>query len=106
MWVLVSMFTLLWFSPVWAADEQIVFTQSANGSRTTRPFTVKDRWEVQWKSDKDLTLFLMDTKGQPIDSLGNSTQAGTGSTYRAEGGIYSLKIISNASWTITVVQLP
>lgn len=103
---LVAMLTLLWFSPAWAAEEQIVQQLSANGSRTIRPFTVNDGWEVRWKTDKDVDIYLVDPNGDLVDKLASSDHAGTGSTYHAKGGTYSLKISTRGNWTITVVQLP
>lgn len=89
-----------------AAEEQIIQQLTANGSRTTRPFTVTDGWEVRWTADKDLSVFLLDAQGQPLQALGHSIGEGTGATYHAKGGTYSLSIASNAHWTVTVVQLP
>lgn len=94
---------LLLAATAFAAAEQIIQQLSANGSRTTRPFTIKDGWEVQWKTNKDLSIFLLNGQGQPLEALSNSKGAGTGSTYHAKGGTYSLKILSNAEWTIAVV---
>jgi hypothetical protein len=31
-----------------AGDAQVVQQVSANGQRNLRPFTVKDKWEIQW----------------------------------------------------------
>lgn len=106
---IVGLLTLLIFgllTPAWAADEQIVQQLSANGSRTIRPFTVKDGWEVRWKTDKDVDIYLVDPNGDLVDKLASSDHAGTGSTYHAKGGTYSLKISTRGNWTITVVQLP
>ncbi|MGZ8384172.1 MAG: hypothetical protein ACXWWE_09195 [Nitrospira sp.] len=89
-----------------AAEEAIVQQLTANGSRTTRPFTVKDGWEVRWTATKDLSLFLLDDQGQPLQALGHSLGDAGGATYHAKGGTYSLRISSNAHWTVTVVQLP
>ncbi|MGC4098635.1 MAG: hypothetical protein QM706_16100 [Nitrospira sp.] len=89
-----------------AADEQIIQELTANGSRTTRPFTVKDGWEVRWTTTNDLSLFLLDAQGQQLEALGHSIGDAGGATYHAKGGTYSLKILSHAHWTITVVQLP
>ncbi len=89
-----------------AAEEAIVQQLTANGSRTTRPFTVKDGWEVRWTTTNDLSLFLLDDQGQPLQALGHSLGDAGGATYHAKGGTYSLRISSNAHWTVTVVQLP
>ena len=97
---------LLLASVVLAADEQIVVELAGNGSRTTRPFTVKDGWEVRWTATSGLTVFLLDAQGQPLEELGHSMGDAGGATYYAKGGTYSLRIASNAHWTVTVVQLP
>ena len=94
-------------SPSWAADEQVVFTQSANGSRSTRPFTVKDRWEVRWDAKDDrFSVTLFSATGEILDSLASQRKPGAGSTFYPKGGSYFLKVISGDDWTITVVQLP
>lgn len=91
---------------VLAADEQIVVELTGNGSRTMRPFTVNDGWEVRWTATNELTVFLLDAQGQPLEALGHSMGDAGGATYHAKGGTYSLRIASNAHWTVTVVQLP
>lgn len=97
---------LICTAPAWSAEEQIVFTQSANGSRTTRPFTVADGWEVRWKADRSISIFTVARNGEAIAEIGSASAPGSGSTYQAKGGTFSLQIISGANWTITVVQLP
>jgi hypothetical protein len=89
-----------------AADEQIVMELTGNGSRTTRPFTVKEGWEVRWTATNELTVFLVDAQGQPLEAMGHSMGDAGGATYYAKGGTYSLRIASNAHWSVTVVQLP
>ena len=89
-----------------AEEEQIIQQLTANGSRTTRPFTVKDGWEVRWTTTNNLSLFLLDAQGQPLEALAHSMGDAGGATYHAKGGTYSLRISSNAHWTVTVVQLP
>ena len=98
--------SLLLSGVVLAADEQMVVELTGNGSRTTRPFTVKDGWEVRWTTTNELSLFLIDAQGQPLEALGHSMGDAGGATYYAKGGTYSLRIASNAHWTVTVVQLP
>ena len=88
-----------------AEAEQVIQQLTANGSRTTRPFTVKDGWEVRWTTTNDLSLSLLDAQGQPLETLGHSLGDAGGATYHAKGGTYSLRISSNAHWTVTVVQL-
>lgn len=108
-YVLVLLASLLLLSPSSSADEQVVFTQSANGTRNTRPFTVKDRWELQWETKGErLAIFLFTSEGEPRGMLPIVTQDKPGSdrSYYPKGGAYYLKIVTNSDWTITVVQLP
>lgn len=93
-------------APSWAAEERVAFTQSANGSRYLRPFIVKDHWEARWNSTKEITIWKLNQDGQPLERLAHTNTAGDGATYQAKGGAFSLKIISQGDWTITVVQLP
>lgn len=51
-----------------AAEEEIVQQLTANGSRTTRPFTVKDGWEVRvWSSASDGTYMDLAAKIDAFD---------------------------------------
>lgn len=97
---------LLLTGVAFAAEEQIIAELTDKGSRTTRPFTMTDGWEVRWTATNDLSLFLLDAQGQPLEALGHSLGDAGGTTYHAKGGTYSLTISSNAHWTVTVVQLP
>jgi hypothetical protein len=96
---------LLLAGVVLAADEQMVMEMTGNGSPTTRPFTVKDGWEVRWTATNGLTVFLLDAQGQPLEELGHSMGDAGAATYYVKGGTYSLRIAGNAHWTVTVVQL-
>ncbi|MCS6302323.1 MAG: hypothetical protein H8K07_01455 [Nitrospira sp.] len=96
---------LLFVGATFAADEQVVQQFSANGSRTTRPFTVQDGWEVRWTAEKSIGLFAVNGKGEAVAEIGSSS-AGMGSSYQAKGGTFSIQIMSAGKWTIAVVQLP
>lgn len=92
-----------------AADEQVVFTQAANGTRNTRPFTVADRWELRWdvKGPKlSIFLFMADGERQGLLPIVTQDKAGTGSSYYPKAGSYYLKVLADGDWTISVVQLP
>ncbi len=92
-----------------AADEQIIQKISGNGTRSTRPFTVADRWEIRWEGNGDsLQIYEHRPNGEPVSFAPAATQSkpGTGSTYRPKGGDFYLRILANGDWTITVVQLP
>jgi hypothetical protein len=111
--ILVAMLTFLWFAPAWAAEEQIVFTQSANGTRNTRPFTIKPHWEIRWVSKEGIVVSVVPAdpdQKNPLAKLpiasGTQLTPGDGSTYIERGGKFYLSITSMGDWTITVVQLP
>lgn len=95
-----------------AESGSTVFELSGNGSRNTRPFTVKDHWEIRWSTPGNafaLTIYRADPKDE-LDALGvgsaSQHKPGTGSSYFDAGGHYYLKITSTGDWTITVTQLP
>ena len=53
--------------------EGLVFT--GYGSRTPGLYcerTVKDGWEVRWTATNELSIFLLDAQGQPLEALGHS----------------------------------
>lgn len=63
-----------------ATEEQVIQQLTANGSRTAQPFAVKDGWEMRWTATNDLSLFLLDVQGQPLQALGNSVGDASGAT--------------------------
>lgn len=104
---------LLMVSVALAAEEQIVLSQSANGTRSLRPFEVKPHWEIRWQSGEALavSVFRANMKeNDPLSKLpiasGSQTKGGKGATYIPDGGHYYLQVLSMGDWTITVVQLP
>lgn len=100
---------LLWVAPgAWSGEEAVVFTQSANGTRALRPFTVSGHWEVRWEvAGGPLSVWILDKDGNPIEKAAHTERPGKGSSYYAKPGTYSLRVIGSASeWSITVVQLP
>ena len=92
-----------------AMAEENVFTQSANGTRNTKPFTVKDRWELRWDAKgQKLAVFLFTAEGERQGVLPMVTQdkPGADSSYYPKAGSYYLKVVTDGDWTISVVQLP
>ena len=89
-----------------SAETSTILTESANGTRSLKPFTVGDRWELQWDSSDGLIVWLMDAKGAAVQQLAAQHKPGKGSTFHPTGGSYYLRITSSGDWTITVVQLP
>ena len=89
-----------------AEDEQILLRLSGNGAQMSSLFTAKDHWEVRWKTDKGLSIFTFDSDGNRIAAIAYAEHPGGGSASQEQGGTYSLKIISEGSWNVTVVQHP
>ena len=80
---------------------------SANGQRNLRPFTVKDKWEIQWDSKGTLLTITLFTADGKISSIAASQDGpGSGSSYQPKGGEYFLQVTGTGAWTIKVVQLP
>lgn len=104
-------FTILAFCTSFSAsaEDTVVFELSGNGTRNTRPFTVRDRWEVKWDARTEhLAIHLYTAKGEAQGMLPIATQdgPGRGATFRPDGGSYYLKIIAQGDWSIAIVQLP
>ena len=49
-----------------AAEPPTILTESASGTRSLTPFTVGDRWELQWDSTEGLIVWLMTAKGEAV----------------------------------------
>ncbi len=78
---------------------------SGSGGRNTRPFTVKDSWEIQWDATGDIfqiTLYRSDGEMEGIAA--NQMGAGKGASYQPKGGQYYLGVNSIGNWTIKIVQ--
>ncbi|ULA62939.1 MAG: exported protein of unknown function [Nitrospira sp.] len=100
---------LLSAAPSWAAEEHVIVTKSANGTRNTRPFTVQDRWELRWDAKGQkfaIYLFTADGERQGLLPIVTQDKPGADSSYYPKAGEYYLKIVSDGDWTVTVVQLP
>lgn len=93
--------------PALAAEETVVFEIVGNGQRNTRPFMVKDRWELRWDlRGQTLGITIRDPDGKFVAAGGQQDKQGQGASYQPKGGSYFLEITGVGDWTITVVQLP
>lgn len=102
---------LMCVCPDWAPAEDVkpVFQYSANGTRNTRPFTVQDRWELQWDAKGGklaIFLFTADGERQGVLPIVTQEKSGSGASYYPKGGSYYLKVVTEGDWNITVVQVP
>jgi hypothetical protein len=110
--VLLLLMLLCPLTSVLSAEEVSVLNLSANGARNTRPFSVKDHWEIRWNNADTMLMVtvLRAHANGALESLpvatGSQFKPGVGSTYIEKGGDYYLNINASGDWTITVVQLP
>lgn len=94
-------------SEVVAEDGQVIQQVSANGQRNLRPFTVKDKWEIQWNSKGELlSISIYKPDGELFSAGAMQQNPGSGSSYQPKGGEYYLHVSGMGDWTVTVVQLP
>ena len=87
------------------AQDTVVKEFSGSGGRNTRPFTVKNGWEIQWDAKGDIfQLFLYTANGDTVGIPANQQGSGKGSSYQAKGGQYYLQVNAIGNWNIQVVQ--
>lgn len=87
------------------AQDTVVKTFTGSGGKNTRPFTVKDGWEIQWDAKGDIfQLFLYTANGDMVDVPANQQSSGKGASYQAKGGEYYLQVNAIGNWAIEVVQ--
>jgi hypothetical protein len=86
-------------------NDTVVQTFSGSGGRNTRPFTVKDGWEIQWDASGDIfQLYLYWADGELAGVAANQQRSGRGASYQPKGGQYYLQVNSIGDWTIKIVQ--
>jgi hypothetical protein len=90
-----------------STQDTVIQTFSGSGGRNTRPFTVKDNWEIQWDTRGDLfQLFLYRVNGESEGIPANQQGTGKGASYEPKGGQYYLKVnATTGNWTIKIVQI-
>ncbi len=94
--------------PAFSADELIIQQASANGTRSLKPFTVQDGWELRWDlTGQAIEVYLNQPDGEPVElqPMASQKNPGSGSTFYPRGGSYYLRIVADGDWTVTVVQL-
>jgi hypothetical protein len=75
LWLLL-IFLVPCFATAGEPEGKIILKESANGSRSLRPFTIQDKWEVRWESTNVIYIYLRTEKGDRVASLASSTKAG------------------------------
>ncbi len=87
------------------AQDTVVREFSGSGGKNTRPFTVKNGWEIHWDAKGDIfQLYLYTANGDMAGVPANQQGSGKGSSYQAKGGHYYLQVNALGNWAIKVVQ--
>ncbi len=88
------------------AEDTVIQTFTGSGGKNTRPFVVKDGWEIQWDARGDIfQLFLYRADGEMEGVPANQQGSGKGASYQAKGGQYYLQVNAIGNWTINIVQV-
>lgn len=86
--------------------DEIIKEFSGSDQHTTRPFTVKDGWEIQWKTKgKFLQIYVLNANGELVTIAANAQIPGKGSAYQPKGGTYYLDVNALGEWTIQIVKV-
>jgi hypothetical protein len=86
------------------SPEKAIAQWSGNGMTTTRPFHVDGPWELQWSASGFFQAFLKRAGGDD-EIVANQVEAGSGSSYVADGGDYSLTVNAMERWTAKAVAV-
>lgn len=87
------------------AQDSVAKEFSGTGGQNTRPFTIKDGWEIQWDAKGSIfQLFLYTATGEMAGVPANQQGPGKGASYQAKGGQYFLQVNAIGNWVIKVVQ--
>ncbi len=96
---------IAFFSGSAFAQDTVVREFSGSGGKNTRPFTVKNGWEIHWDAKGDIfQLYLYTANGDMAGVPANQQGSGKGSSYQAKGGQYYLQVNAIGNWAIKVVQ--
>lgn len=104
-----KLFMFLWIvllGETVVAQDSVVQSFSGSGGKNTRPFEVKDGWEIQWDAKGSIfQLFLYTEKGDLEGLPANQQGPGEGSSYQPKAGIYYLQVNALGNWTINIVPV-
>lgn len=80
---------------------------SGSGTTTTRPYTVKGEWELQWKAKGFLAVHLYNLESRLNEKLMfvYATDGGKGASYHPDSGTFFLNIVASEPWSISILEL-
>jgi hypothetical protein len=87
------------------AEDSIIKEWSGNGTKTTRPITIKTAWEIQCNAKKGIIINLYDKDGNFVKGVASQMEAGKGSSYVSTKGTFCLEITSFDDWGIKIVEV-
>lgn len=82
-------------------------TYSGSGTTTTRPFSVKGEWELQWKAKGFLAVHLYNLQSRLNEKLMfvYTADGGKGASYHPDAGTFFLNVVATESWSISILEL-
>ena len=86
-----------------AAPQEIIFSLDGTEHDVTDTFEAKPGWQIQWQIDGDAIAIAVSgdpNLGVVIDQEGPAS----GVTGIAQGGEFSLNIVANGPWKVTVID--
>ena len=81
------------------SEGKTVLKESAPGSRSLRPFTIQDEWELRWDSTEGISVTLYTDKGEAVDALASPHSRALMMQLKAEV-LHTLK----ERWTIALTR--
>lgn len=79
---------------------------SGDGIKTTRPFSVKKSWEIQWDADGDFfSIYVYSSNGDLIGVAANQSGPGAGDSFQPKKGKYYLTVNAMGKWRMKVVEI-
>lgn len=88
------------------AQDTVVKHFSGSGGKNTRPFLVKDGWEIQWDAKGDIfQLFLYTANGDMVGVPANQQGSGKGTSFQPKAGKYYLQVNAIGDWSIKMVPV-
>ena len=87
------------------ADDTIINEFSGSGTKTTRPFSIQNTWEIFWESKEGIQISLYDKEGNFIETVASQTEPGKGNSYNPKKGTFCLNIFSMGNWEIKIIAV-
>lgn len=87
------------------STDKTIIELSANGMKTTEPFTVDSSWKLKWDAEGSIfQAYLYNKNGNLVNVIANQQGAGKGSSYYPKAGEYYLQINAIGNWSLKVVK--